>query len=179
MLMLLITFFLFIKIDKSLLSIVLLVLLILESLFVLRKPKYIFEHRLNDFFIILRYPFYKWNFIFQQVKRKTFGTDCKSTYHNLSHEIINMFSSVDFKHGYYRTITHTVIKDRLGRLERKEKLKIITCKPVYLKDFTKIRKFIIHKNCKSCKGSQHCIWNKSSIKPRQFYFVEFYIYWLF
>lgn len=178
MLMLLITFFIFIKINKSLLSLILLILLILESLFVLRKPKSIFEHRLNDYFIIVRYPFCKWSFIFQQVNKKALESECKNIYRNLSREIIHIFNFVDSHHqrGYYRTITHTVIKDRLKRLERKQKLKILTCKPIYLKDFTKIKKSITNNNCKRCKGSAHCIWNKSAKELRQFYFVEFYIF---
>jgi hypothetical protein len=161
-------------------SLLILVLLVIEALAVLRIPKKVFQKRLNSYFIVIRCPFYKWNIIFQSAGNKdrlrSTGADpCKNFYHDLSRQIVEMFIPSNWEHGYYRTITHPIIKNHLERLQSKGNLQIITCEAAYHKDMANIQKSLLHNRCKSCKDVACCPYRNATKKIRQFYYIEFYV----
>lgn len=175
-----ITFYIFCIADSKIISFLLLFLFIVEILALVRQPRFLFKKRLNEYFIVHQYPFYKWKSIYQQPFKKgrlhTTGLlMCKGFYRNLSKQMKTAFDFVDAEHGYYRTITHSVIKARLIHEQNKGKLQIITCEPAYLKSLEHIQKHLFYNRCKKCPDSSVCYFKKLSIQPRQFYYIEFYI----
>lgn len=166
--------------TTTLAALLILVLLVIEAPAVLRIPKKVFQKRLNSYFIVISYPFYKWNSIFQSAGNKyrlrsTGAEPCKKFYLNLSRQIVEMFIPSNWEHGYYRTITHPVIKIHLERLQTEGKLQIIKCEPAYFKDMTHIQKSLLHNRCKHCKDAAYCRFRNSAKVSRQFYYIDFYI----
>lgn len=175
-----VTLFIFFASSIPVLSLLLLLIMTVEILILLRRPRKLFDLRLNDFFAVIHYPFSKWHAIFQapakEFRLQCAGVnDCKALYRNLSRQMTGLFVLVDSGDGYYRMITHAIIKKRVERLETKEKLKILTCKPAYKQSLIKLQKAILHSSCKKCPDASNCRFRIISTKPRQFYYIEFYV----
>lgn len=152
--------------------------LIIEILILLQRPRRLFEHRLNEYFVVTKYPFSKWHGIFQSPERficnpKT--SNCKVFFRELSRQIIELFSLVDSGKGYYRITTHSVIKKRIEMLELQGKLKIICCTPAYEKDLAKLQDLLLHHKCRQCCDVESCRYRQASEGKRQFYYIEFYV----
>ena len=171
-----VTFDLFCHTATGAESIAVLALLAIECMILTRHPQRIFQRRLNDYFVVIHYPFSKWRGIYQSPVRKhrilkSGKSTCKSDYHNLTRQMVGMFTPTCFPDGFYRTITHDTVKTRIERWEKSGYLKILACKPVYRKDLKHLQK-----DCKRCSDAGQCSFRRYVIQPRQFYYIEFQVH---
>ena len=132
--------------------------------------------RLNDYFIIIRWPFSKWRNVFQKPDHVSKVSDlCRYKIRNLSRQMINMFSSPLFqKDCLYRMTTHQTVVNHLKRLEKQGQIKIMTCMPTESKTLKRELKKII-RHCQRCPKREGCCWHRMETEPRQFYYVEFQV----
>lgn len=156
------------------------ILLVVSVLYLFRQPRFLFEIRLNNLFVIRIYPFSKWKNIYQDpVKsmkfRETGLTACKSHYKLYVQELKSVFDFIDGGHGYYRTITHVTLKNRLEAMQEQGKIQILKCQPAYKQSLAHLQKKLLHKQCKKCPDSNRCQFRKKSKQKRQFYYIEFCI----
>jgi hypothetical protein len=155
---------------------VLVFLVIIEILILLRRPRKFFERRLNDYFIMLRYPLSKWHSIFQSPKSCIYRSDssvCKVFFRDLSKQMTKLFDLVEASKGYYRFTTHEVIKKRIEMLEQQGKLKIICCKPTYRKNLVQLQNLLLHHGCRQCPQAGCCYYRQVSIKKGNFTILNF------
>ena len=133
--------------------------------------------RLNDYFIIIRWPFSKWRNVFQKPDHVSgVNSDlCRYKIRNLSCQMISMFSSPLFQKDYlYRMTTHQTVVNHLKRLEKQDQVKIMTCTPTESKTLKRELKRIL-KYCWNCPKRESCRWHRKETEPRQFYYVEFQV----
>lgn len=159
---------------------VVLIAMLCEMLAVMRWPKALFEKRLNDFFIVIHYPFCKWNRIFESSNKEghlqtTGFSNCREFYRVFSSKLLSVYDFIDTEHGYYRMITHLVIINHLKKYDKDSKIQILTCQPAYQNDLVHIQKSLFFNRCKKCRDADRCKFKKMSAQPRQFYYIEFYI----
>lgn len=157
-----------------------LILIVVSLLFIIRQPRFLFEKRLNHFFVLFTYPFSKWNNIYQQpVKsmrfRNTGSAICRNHYRSYTQEMVSAFDFIDREHGYYRTITHETLKDRLLHIQEQGKIEILACEPAYQRSLIHIQKYLFFNRCKKCSDAGQCYFRRLSDQPRQFYYIEFRI----
>ena len=157
-----------------------LLLLVLEFMFLIRRPRVLFERRLNDFFVVIHYPLMKWHKIYQSVTYcccKQFRKEnCDEIFHSLTQQMENMFAPTYFPNGYYRTITHETVAARITLLERDGYLTILNCKPIYSKSLIQTQKAFLRRNCKRCENAGHCHFQRFASKQKRFYYVEFQVH---
>jgi hypothetical protein len=150
-------------------------------LITIQIPRPFFRIRLNEYFVIIRYPFTKWQGVFQSPDPKwRFRSheikQCKKTLCRVSHQMTDMFSSIYFETGgSYRLTTHQTVVNHLKRLEKSEQIKIVTCIPIYRHSLKKEQQKILGRSCRCCSDRKVCRWYQGAIKRRQFYYVEFQV----
>lgn len=87
-------------------------------------PHRLFRIRLNDYFVIIRYPFIKWHDIYQLPEKNTYRpgpNQCSQKLRELSRQMTKMFSCPRFTTGaFYRMTTHQTIINHLLRLKKRE-----------------------------------------------------------
>lgn len=162
---------------------ILICLLIGAALFCMaaHRPSKFFVKRFGLFFIVAKYPLSKWHNIYQKLISRSGmlhavqWMDCTILYRELSKQICEMFNYLDTEHGYYRTITHETIINRIKQSEEQGKIKILTLKPLYRRNMVKIQSALLYHKCRFCYGKGTCRFRAISKKKRQFYFIEFYI----
>ena len=140
----------------------------------IKIPQCFFSTRLNDYFIIIRWPFSKWRNVFQKPNHvsETNPDLCRYKIRNLSRQMFDMFSSPLFLTGcLYRMTTHQTVVNHLMRLEKQGQIKIMACTPIASNTLKKELKHIVH--CRFCKKKEGCRWHRLNSEPRQFYYVEF------
>jgi hypothetical protein len=175
------TFYLFCNSVTALNNWICLALLIVECMVLIRRPRSLFQKRLNDYFVIIHFPFCKWNQIYQfsahryrSIKRGE--KNCKMIFRSLTLQMKNMFSPSFFPTGYYRTITHDTVKARIEQWEKRGHLTILTCKPIYSKNLARIQETALHRNCRRCSHADRCQFRRYAMQPRQFYYIEFHVH---
>lgn len=145
----------------------------------IHRPRRLFTRRLNSFFAVVHYPLCKWHPIYEMPTHKQkyvlSKLSCKEYYKQLAHQMTDMFSFIDTEHGYYRTITHKTIADRILKYRDQGKLEIITFQPAYRKNLLKIQDSLLYHKCRKCSEASHCRYRSDSKIPRQFYYIEFHV----
>ena len=129
-------------------------------------------------FVIFTNPFSKWKNIYQRPIKsmryhETGLTVCKQHYKSYAREMTSAFDFIESEHGYYRTITHEVLKDRLLQMQNKDKIQILTCESAYQSSLSHIQKDLFFDRCKKCPDAESCRYRQISTQPRQFYYIEF------
>lgn len=157
-----------------------LLLLVLEFLFLIRRPRLLFQRRLNDFFVVIHYPLMKWHQIYQSLTRccckQLRKENCDEIFRSLTQQMENMFAPKYFPNGYYRTITHETVVARITLLERDGYLTILNCKPICSKSLIQTQKAFLRRNCKRCDNADHCHFNWFALQRKQFYYIEFQVH---
>lgn len=156
-------------------SMLTLFLLVIEILAITQRPKRLFQRQLNDNFMIVHFPGSRWNGIFQKPAAALPKSDCSFIYRNLCKFMIDAFSFIQHEHGYYRTITHDIVKRRLEKEAKNGNIAILTCEQAYRKDLSSIFHQAMQKICLGCEQSKTCPHLLAAKKKRQFYYIEFYI----
>lgn len=156
-------------------SMLILFLLVIEILAITQRPKRLFQKQLNDHFMIVHFPGSRWHGIFQKPTAVLTKADCSSVYRNLCKSMIDIFSFIQHEHGYYRTITHDIVKRRLEKEAKAGNIVVLTCEPAYRKDLSSIFHQAMQKVCLGCGQSKTCHHLLAAKKKRQFYYIEFYI----
>ena len=156
-------------------SLLILFLLVVEMLVITQRPKRLFQKQLNDHFMIVHFPGSCWNGIFQKPTAVLTKADCSSVYRSLCKSMIDIFSFIQHEHGYYRTITHDIVKRRLEKEAKAGNIVVLTCEPAYQKNLSSIFHQAMQKICLECGQSKACHHLLAAKKKRQFYYIEFYI----
>lgn len=156
-------------------SMLILFLLVIEILAITQRPKRLFQRQLNNNFMIVHFPGSRWNGIFQKPTFVLTKADCSSVYRSLCKSMLNIFSFIQHEHGYYRTITHDIVKRRLEKEAKTGNIVILTCEHAYRKDLSSIFHQAMQKVCLGCGQSKACHHLLAAKKKRQFYYIEFYI----
>lgn len=159
---------------------IMILLLILDFFVALKKPKHFYVKRLNNYFVVFYYPVTKWRGIYQkaEIKQRIHSSgvkECRMLFKDLSDNMISMFDYLDKEQGYYRTITHDTLKDRLFDMQAKGKIHILTCQPAYEHNLIKIQRKLFHNKCRKCSFVHDCKFWKLAKEKRVFYFIEFQI----
>lgn len=175
------TFYLFSNSVTVLDSWICLVLLIVECMILIRRPRRLFQRRLNDYFVVVHYPFCKWHQIYQLPAHRHHSIkhgeqNCDAIFHSLKLQMKSMSSPSSFPAGYYRTITHDTMRGRIEHCEKLGYLTIPTCRPVYRKSLEQIQKTVLNKNCKRCPSAGLCYFRHYATQSRQFYYIEFQVH---
>lgn len=160
-------------------SMVLLILCFITLFASVHRPRVLYVKRLNPFFVIVHYPYCKWHSIYQmpfkRQRKFTVKQPCSRFYQGLSHQMVDMFSFIDTEHGFYRTITHQTIKDRIEAYQERGRLKILTCRPAYQKSLLKNQGSLLYHKCRKCPDADQCRFRRISKVTRQFYYIEFFV----
>lgn len=162
-------------VDSLPFSLFMIILLGIELHMLFRRPRILFEKRLNSNFVVIKYPCCRWKGIYQMPAKKFLADDCETNYRSLCVAMKDLFSHIESEHGYFRTITHGTVKRRLQKSAADGKLKILVCEPSYKKALKRIFVQAVNKKCSRCEKSGTCPHCLAAKKIRQFYYMEFYI----
>lgn len=142
-------------------------------------PHRLFRIRLNDYFVIIRYPCTKWQGVYQLPKKNTYKLGpnrCPRKLRDLSRQMTRMFSSAYFSTGaFYHMTTHQAIINRLLRLKEKGMVKILACQQIGQYSLKKEQQKILGSSCRCCSDRKVCRWHQEAVKNRQFYYIEFQV----
>lgn len=137
------------------------------------------KERINSIFISEKFPFSRWNNLFQLPEKNGLLTTvgavpCDTFYKSLMKTIFQMSNELG-QSGYYRTITHSSVKRILQHRVRQGKMKLIRCVPVYQRSFVHLQKQLLRNRCKGCPDNKDCPYYREAPRLRQFYYIEFQI----